>query len=913
MKRPPPGFVDRSHDVLRARPCPNPLKSFFEPKNVAVIGATDREGAVGRTLFSNLMHAPRKGFVFPVNPKHAGVLGLKAFPSILGIKEPVDLAVIVTPAKAVPQLVAECAQVGVKSVIVISAGFKEVGPEGAELERLIMAKAKPAGMRVIGPNCLGVMNPWSGLNATFAGGLALPGNVALVSQSGALVTAILDWSWRENVGFSSVVSLGSMLDVNWADMIDYFGDDARTECIALYMENIGDARAFISAAREVALAKPIIVIKAGRSEEAAKAAASHTGNLAGSGAVLDAAFRRCGILVVDRISDFFHLTDVLSKQPRPKGARLCVVTNAGGPGVLAADAVIESGGRLAQLSSGTIDALSGFLPAAWSHANPVDVLGDADPVRFAKTVETVVKDPENDGVLVILTPQAMTDPVGTAKQVVLLAKGGGKPLFTSWMGGPGVEGGREILRRANVPCFDFPDSACRIYNALCGYNSNLEALYETPDFFEDSYVPQRQVVQDLLQKVRAQKRTLLTEIESKAILIAYGIPTVETEAAQSADEAALCAAKFGYPVVLKLQSRTLTHKTDVGGVKLGLETQADVRRAFDEIKEAVTRLQGKEHFQGVSVQPMVQMEGYELIVGSSLDRQVGPVLLFGGGGQLVEVYKDHALALPPLNTTLARRLMEGTKIFAAFKGIRGRRPVDVRALARLLVKFSRLVAEQPFIKELDINPLLASPSGLIALDARVVLHDPSIPLDGIPHLAIRPYPAQYVAFWTSPDGVTLRVRPIRPEDEPLLVQFHRELSEQSVRLRYAQDLDFDARAAHARLTRICFADYDRELVLVAEADLGDAKKGIVGVGRLSRSKLNADAQFSLLVVDRWQKRGLGTRLLSALVQAAKAEQIPELVATVLPENRGMRAVCKKLNFQETWNSEDPFITVHFKL
>src|SRR5665213_1282667 len=412
MKRPPPGFVDRSHDVLRARPCPNPLKSFFEPKNVAVIGATDREGAVGRTLFSNLMHAPRKGFVFPVNPKHAGVLGLKAFPSILGIKEPVDLAVIVTPAKAVPQLVAECAQVGVKSVIVISAGFKEVGPEGAELERLIMAKAKPAGMRVIGPKCLGVMNPWSGLNATFAGGLALPGNVALVSQSGALVTAILDWSWRENVGFSSVVSLGSMLDVNWADMIDYFGADARTECIALYMENIGDARAFISAAREVALAKPIIVIKAGRSEEAAKAAASHTGNLAGSGAVLDAAFRRCGILVVDRISDFFHLTDVLSKQPRPKGARLCVVTNAGGPGVLAADAVIESGGRLAQLSSGTIDALSGFLPAAWSHANPVDVLGDADPVRFAKTVETVVKDPENDGVLVILTPQAMTDPVG---------------------------------------------------------------------------------------------------------------------------------------------------------------------------------------------------------------------------------------------------------------------------------------------------------------------------------------------------------------------------------------------------------------------------------------------------------------------------------------------------------------------
>lgn len=906
-----PLTVDRSHDIFRPRP--DPLEAFFNPLNVALIGASEKEGSTGRMLFSNLLKDHRNGLVFPINPGHASVLGVKAYARIGDLKAPVDLAVIAAPAKSVPGLVGECVHAGVKCAVIISAGFREVGPEGAELERLVMAQAKPARMRVIGPNCLGVMNPWSGLNATFAASMALPGSVALVSQSGALITSILDWSLQQNVGFSSIVSLGSMLDVGWADMIDHFGEDPRTGSIALYMESIGDARAFLSAAREVALVKPIILIKAGRTEAAAKAAASHTGSLVGSNEVLEAAFRRCGILVADRISDLFNMTDMLSKQPLPKGPRLCVVTNAGGPGVLAVDALAEGGGCLAELSPATQSALSGFLPAAWSHGDPVDVLGDADPQRIAKAVDTVLKDRNNDGVLVILSPQAMTDPDETARQVAKLAKPGDKPLFTSWMGGAAVDAGRAILGKEGLPCFDYPDTACRIYNALWKHSGNLDALYETPALFEDTYAPKTGEVGEMLRKIRAQGRTLLTEIESKAVLEGYGIPAVKTVLAASPDEAVLWASKIGYPVVLKLHSLTLTHKTDVGGVKLGLENEGAVRRAFVEIKESVSKLKGASHFQSVTVQPMVTTTGYEIILGSSMDPQVGPVLLFGSGGSLVEVYRDHALALPPLNTTLARRLMERTKMYSALKGIRGRWPVDLAGLERLLVKFSRLVAEQPLIKELDINPLLASPTALLALDARVVLHDAAIPMESLPRPAIRPYPSHYVAAWTPPAGPDLTLRPVRPEDEPLLVKFHEELSSRSVRLGYAQDIALDKRTAHARLIRICFADYDRELVMVAEEKGPAGEKGIVGVGRLSRPKFSVDAEFSLLIVDRWQKRGLGTRLLGMLLELGKAEHVRGIAAYLLPENLGMRAVCRKQGFEEEWNNGEALITAYRKL
>lgn len=904
-------FADRSHDFLRTQP--NPLEAFFHPKNVAVIGATEKPGTVGRTLLVNLLKTPFGGSVFPINPNHSSVLGVKAYPHVSDLPAPVDLAVIVTPAPTVPDLVAQCVDVGVKAAIIISAGFKEVGPAGAELERRILEKAKPSRMRIIGPNCLGVMNAFSGLNATFANAMARPGNVAFVSQSGALLTAVLDWSFQENVGFSSIISLGSMLDVGWGDMIDYLGNDPKTQSIVLYMESIGDARSFLSAAREVALTKPIIVIKAGRTEAAAKAASSHTGSLAGSDEVLEAAFRRCGILSVDHISHLFYMADILSKQPRPKGPRLGLVTNAGGPGVLATDALIEGGGQLAELTSQTKETLSTFLPVAWSHGNPVDVLGDADPTRFAKAVETVAKDSDNDGLLVILTPQAMTNPTETARQVSAFAKLGDRPILASWMGGLDVEEGRKILNQANLPCFPFPDTACRMFNYMWQYNSNLKALYETPSLSEEGDSPDQESARTLISKARQEGRTLLTEIESKSLLAAYGIPTVKTRLAQSREEAAKLASELGYPVVVKLYSLTLTHKTDVGGVKLNLKDEAGVKQAFEEIKASVTRLKGAEHFQGVTVQPMVVLEGYELILGSSLDPQVGPVLLFGSGGQLVEVYKDRALALPPLNTTLARRLMERTKIYEALKGVRGRKPVDLAALEQLLVRFSRLIAEQPMIKELDINPLLASPQALIALDARVVLHNPETPLEQLPRLAIRPYPKQYVTPWTSKDGTPLTIRPIRPEDEPLLVKFHETLSTQTVYLRYFQDMKLSARTTHERLTRICFVDYDREIVLVAESESPEKEKAIVAIGRLSRSKFGGDAEFSTLVVDPWQKKGLGTEILGLLLKAGKAEKVESVLAYILPENQAMRNVCRKFGFKETQKTGDSFLTAFLDL
>ena len=660
--------------------------------------------------------------MFPVNSKRSNVLGIKAYPSVSDLPEKVDLVVVTTPADTVPALINESVECGIPAAIVISAGFKEFGEHGKELEREISQIIKGK-MRLIGPNCLGVMNPIRGLNATFAHSVARPGNVAFISQSGALCTAVLDWSLRENVGFSAFVSIGSMLDVNWGDLVDYFGSDPRTQSIVIYMESIGDARSFLSAAREVSLTKPVIVIKAGRTAAAAKAAASHTGALTGSDEVLDAAFRRTGVLRVNSIADIFFMSDVLAKQPRPRGNRLCILTNAGGPGVLATDALVAGGGELAELSEQTMKAFDEYLPAQWSHNNPVDILGDAEPERYAKSLEIAAKDPSIDGMLVVLTPQEMTNPTQIAEKLKPYAKGLGKPVLASWMGGAEVAAGEQILNQAGIPSFQFPDSAVRAFNYMWRYAYNLKGIYETPAIPQNADAAlQRGKAEHIIREVRASGRTILTEYESKQLLKAYDIPTVETRVAITEQEAVDAANDIGYPIVLKLYSLTITHKTDVGGVQLNLRDAAAVKAAFQGIKQAVTEKAGAEHFQGVTVQPMAKLDGYELIIGSSLDSQFGPVILFGTGGQLVEVFKDRALALPPLNSTLALRLIEQTKIYTALKGVRGRKPVNLQALEELLVRFSQLVVEQPWIKEIDINPLLASPERLLALDARVVVH-----------------------------------------------------------------------------------------------------------------------------------------------------------------------------------------------
>ncbi|HEY9699698.1 MAG TPA: bifunctional acetate--CoA ligase family protein/GNAT family N-acetyltransferase [Trichocoleus sp.] len=899
--------TDRVYDILRQSY--QPLDAIFAPKTVAVIGASERAGSVGRTLLWNLIANPFGGTVFPVNPNRSSILGIKAYPTIADVPETVDLALIATPAPTVPQVIRDCVAAGVRGAIIISAGFREIGASGIALEQQILEAAQGK-MRIIGPNCLGVMSPRTGLNATFASTMARPGSVGFISQSGALCTSILDWSLRENVGFSAFVSIGAMLDVNWGDLIDYLGDDPYTQSIVIYMESIGDARSFLSAAREVALTKPIIVIKAGRTEAAAQAAASHTGALAGSDGVLDAAFRRCGVLRVDTINDLFNMAEVLSKQPRPQGRKLTIVTNAGGPGVLATDALIRGGGELAELSEETKQALDAFLPSHWSHHNPIDILGDAEPERYAKAVELAAKDPNSDGLLVILTPQAMSDPTQTAEQLKGYANLKNKPFLASWMGGTEVAAGEEILNRAGIFTFPFPDTAVQVFNYMGRYSYNIRGIYETPTL-PPATEENEALATSLIDSVRQSGRTLLTEFESKQLLSAYGIPVVDTQVATSEAAAVESADRISYPVVLKLFSETITHKTDVGGVQLNLPDAEAVQKAYRAIQNSVAQKAGAEHFQGVTVQPMLQLEGYELIIGSSLDPQFGPVLLFGTGGQLVEVFRDSALALPPLNTTLARRMMEQTQIYRALKGVRGRAPIDLPALEQLMVRFSRLVAEQRWIKEIDINPLLASPEQLIALDARVVLHDPETQEADLPQLAIHPYPLQYVQPWTLKDGMPVTIRPIRPEDEPLMVQFHKTLSEESVYFRYFHMMGLKQRTAHDRLVRICFVDYDREMALVtAYKDPNTGAQEILAAGRLSKLRGVSEAEFSMLVSDRHQGKGIGTEMLRRLLQMGRDAGIAKISADILPENRAMQHVCQKLGFhlqQTISDSSEPTV------
>jgi acetyltransferase len=861
----------------------------------------------------NLFTNPFGGTVFPVNPERASVLGIKAYPNIASVPERVDLAVLATPPETVPGLISECGDAGVKGAIVLSAGFKEIGQAGLRLEEEILINARRSMLRVIGPNCLGVMSPLTGLNATFAVGMARPGNVAFISQSGALCTSVLDWSLREMVGFSCFISVGSMVDVGWGDLIDYLGEDQRTRSILIYMESIGDARSFLSAAREVALTKPIIVIKAGRTEAAVKAAASHTGSLTGSDDVLDAAFRRGGVLRVNNISDLFDMAEVLARQPRPKGPRLAIVTNAGGLGVLATDALIGSGGGLADLSQESMNALNQLLPGHWSHNNPIDILGDASPERYFSAVEIAAKDPNSDGVLVILTPQANTDPTRTAEQLKPLAKLDGKPILASWMGGADVATGEAILNRSNIPTFPYPDTAVRAFNYMWRYTYNLRGLYETP-ILPQSLDPVRDcaLAEDMIRKARESGRTLLNEFESKKILKAYGIPTVETRLAVDEAEAVEAAESIGYPIVLKLLSNTIAHKAEAGGVHLNLSDSVEVRIAYRKIQSAVRENFGHDHFLGVTVQPMIRFPGYDIILGSSIDPQFGPVLLFGSGGRLLDFYRDCALALPPLNMTLARRVMEQTRIYAALRDSRAN--IDLTVLEQLLVHFSLLVVEQRWIKEIDVNPLLVSSERILALDARVILHGADVKPESIPELAIRPYPTQYAHPWTMPDGTPVIIRPIRPEDEPLMVRFHETLSERSVYFRYFHAMQLTQRISHERLTQICFIDYAREMALVVlrkNPQTGDQE--ILAVGRLNKVHGTREGEFAVLVSDNYHHRGLGFELLKRLVEIGRKEKLTRIYGDILPENRDMLRICDKLGFRRHYLADDGIVRAEIEL
>jgi acetyltransferase len=886
-----PQISDPSHGVLR--PAEHTLDPIFKPRSVALVGAS----SIGRAILRNLIINPFGGTLYPVSSERSNILGVRTYPSLRDLPELVDLVVVTTPAETVPTVMKEAVALGIPAAIVTSAGFKESGERGKELEAEIKQTIRGK-LRLIGPNCLGVMNVAMGFNATSATTIAQRGSVAFISQSGALCTAVLDWSLKENVGFSAFVSIGSMLDVSWGDLIDYFGNDPHTKSIAIYMESIGDARSFLSAAREVSLTKPIIVIKDGRTAAAVKAATSHTGSLTGSDDVLEAAFRRTGVLRVNSIGDIFYMTDVLAKQPRATGRRLCIITNAGGPGVLAADALNHGGGELAELSPKTMNELNELLPPTWSHNNPIDIIGDADAERYAKSLKIVAEDPNIDGMLVILAPLGTVNPTHIAEQLRPYAKNLGKPVLASWMGAAAVSAGVDILNQAGIPSFEFPDTATRVFNYLWKYSYNLKGIYETPQLgHADDLGSARNRAGEIISSVRQTGRTMLSEYESKKLLEGYGISTVPTEIANTKEEAVKIAGSMGFPVVLKLHSLTITHKTDVGGVVLNLGDAEAVGKAFEEIKESATEKVGANHFQGVTVQAMAKPNEYELILGSSIDSQFGPVLLFGAGGQLVEVFNDKALALPPLNSTLARRMMEQTKIYKALRGVRGRAPINMEALQELMVRFSELVVEQRWIKEIEINPLRVSPEHLLALDARIITHGLEVSEEELPKLAIRPYPAQYVSTWKMKNGKEVIIRPIRPEDEPLIVQFNEKLSERSIYMRYFQPIKLSQRTAHERLTRICFVDHDREIELVVERKTESGDREIIAAGRVSKLHGRNEAELAALVRDEFQANGLGTELYRRMIGIAKDEGLDKVNSVMLGENREMRSLVVKQGFK----------------
>ncbi len=889
------------YDVAAEEKNRRPLDAFFKPRTVVVIGASNTPGSVGHAIFWNLISNPFGGTVYAVNPKRHNVLGILAYPSVKALPEPIDLAMIVTPADTVPDVLDECIAVKVRGAIIISAGFSETGEAGRALEAQIREKARLGGIRIIGPNSLGLMNPQSGLNAAYAAQIAPKGSVGFISQSGALAAAVLDWSAEVNVGFSAFVSFGSMVDVGWSEVISYLGNDPNTRSIVVYMQSIGDARSFLSAAREVALSKPIIVLRAGETEKGAWIA-EQTPYFSEpdqcSDEVISAAFRRSGVLRVYDMESLFSMAEVLGKQPRPRGPRLAILSNSAGPNILATDSLLKSGGELSTLSKHTMEELNALLPSYWNKDNPMDILADANDERYGESAEIVARDENTDGLLVILTPQVLSEPTKTAERLSTI-NFRGKPVLASWMGGAKVAEGDAILNEHNIPTLAYPDTAAKVFAAMWRYSYNIRGIYETPVLLPGNHVDPQQYkeAEEIIQTALTHQQPLLSEVASKRLLSSYGLPVIQTYTAHSEEEAVHLAEKLGYPVVLKLNYTPMSHTYSSSSAHMNLATPDAVRNAYRRLRE--TALEGliPDDLQAITVRPMLLDEGYRIILGSMIDPQFGPVLFFGSGGPLGEVIRDRALALPPLNSTLARRLMEQTRCYNALCGRAGGRPADLAQLEQFLVRFSQLLVEQPWIREIDINPLLATHERLVILDARMLLHAPDTSPEQFPKLAIRPYPTEYTFPHTLKNGENLVLRAIRPEDEAMMVEFHQTLSDDTVYFRYMTRQNLDERIKHERLTRICFIDYDRQIGIVAEYT--DPKTGaprLLGVARLVRLFDESEAEFALVVSDPVQGQGLGEALLSTLIRIAKAEKLNRITGSILPDNRAMLQLCHKLGF-----------------
>jgi acetyltransferase len=884
---------------------PHYLNAFFAPKSIAMFGASDREDSVGQIVFDNLLNGDFKGAIYPINPKRDDIQGHRAYPDLESIEKPVDLAVVATPAATVPAIVEECGNQGVRAMIILSAGFREVGPAGRALETKVRDLARSYGIRFLGPNCLGLIRPSLGLNATFGNNSATEGGIALVSQSGALCTAILDWAENRDVGFSAVISTGIAADIDFGDILDYLASDPQTKSIILYVEGLQDARRFMSGLRSAARAKPVIVIKAGRHSEGAAASMSHTGALVGGDEAFTAALIRSGVVRVETISQMFAAASTLSSRYGSSGDRIAIVTNGGGPAVLAADHIPEVGLRLAELSKETIGSLDRVLPPTWSDSNPVDIIGDAPPERYEEAVDICLKDPDIDGVLVILTPQAMTRPLEVAEAVIEAADQHQKPIVTSWMGGPQVEPARQAFRSAKIPTFNTPEAAVDAFHYLASYKANQKLLLQTPGRLPlDHEEPNTEAARLIIESALSDKRSVLTEPESIALLEAFGIPTVRNGIARSAEEALILAVSMGFPVAMKIYSEDISHKSDVGGVALDIGNAADVRGAYHGLMDRVHKARPEAALQGVTVEQMLRTpNGREVMIGVINDPVFGPVISFGAGGTWVEVMKDVAVALPPINRRLARDLISRTKIATMLEQFRNLPAANIDALVDVLLRVSNMACELPWLQEMDINPLILDENGMVAVDARIVVGVPRPSTDPYHHMAIHPYPADLETHFQLPDGTNVTIRPIRPEDAEIEADFIRDLSDEAKYFRFMHAIDELTPEMLARFTQI---DYDREMALIA-VTYEDGHEVEHGVVRYITNPDQNSCEFALVISDTLQGHGIGQRMLNRLMEIARSRGLDMIEGEVLSENHRMLQMIRTMGFQIQMSDDDPTI------
>ncbi len=879
------------------------LASLFEPRSIALIGASVSPAKVGGRVLENLRSGGYRGALFGVNPKYANVRGVPCVPSVDRLARAVDLAVIATPARTVPEIIEQCGKLGIRAAVVITAGFSEIGPQGAQLEGELLANARRYGVRVMGPNCVGLMRLPLGLNATFARGHALPGSLALVSQSGAVCTAMIDWATSNGVGFSSVISLGGSTDLDFGEVIDYLSVDPKTEHILLYIEGVRDGRRLVSSMRAAARIKPVILMKVGRHPAGSRAVVSHTGAIVGKDDVFDAVVRRTGAVRVRTMQDLIGAAQALSAHVHPTGDRLAVITNGGGPGVMAADRAADLGVELATLSPKTIDALQHALPSNWSHGNPIDLIGDAGPDRYRAAVQACLDDSAIDGIVAVLTPQAMTEPDDAARAVIDAARNASKPVIAAWMGEASVEVARAEMRKAGLPVFRGPETAVETFAHLAEFYRNQRALLEAPGPLAHTDPPDFGAARALVREALAQGRRCLSGIESKALLEAFHIRVAATRRAADAEAAARVAQEIGFPIVMKIDSPDVTHKSDVGGVRLALPDAAAVRTAFAEMVATVARRKPEARITGVTIETMVaRPHGRELMVGIMRDSIFGPAIAFGAGGIAVEVLKDRTIALPPLNRMLVDDLVRGTRVGRMLGEFRNLPAVERDALRAVLLRVSELACEIPELEELDINPLIADEDGAIAVDARVTLRPAGEQRIAYAHLAIHPYPHELETTLRLPEGEWVKIRPIRPEDAQLEQQFVEGLSRQTSRLRFQSSLRTLTPGMLARFTQI---DYDREMAFLAVREENGAEREI-GVCRYITLPDAQSCEFAIVVADEWQGRGLGWRMMEILIAVARERGLKTMIGWVLAENAGMLRMCGELGF-EAFPDEDPMV------